>query len=560
MPKRSRSGVVSRPARVVAPISVKRGRSSVITFAPGPDAERDRQLAVLHRGVERLLDRAREPVDLVDEEDRARLEVGEEGRDVALALERRAGGLARTGRRAPRPRSARGSSCPARAGRRAARGRARRRARRRRRSRRRAAPCSSSWPTNSSSRRGRSVASSSSSARSCGVCRRSMPGVRMLTGAPPSARGRSGPRASRRGAPSSSSLGLLGREAEADEAVAGEQPRVVAARDHDRVVGGRGADLLAQLDDDPLGGALADPGHGLQPRRVAGRDGGEQLARRAAATARRARPSGRRTGRRSAAGTGRARPRRRSRRAAARRRGRSGGCAASPACRRRACGAASRPRRRAGSRRRRRRRRRGRCAARRPRRQERDHAAAPVATAARSGAPLAWQMATASASAAWSGRGSSVERQQRLDHPLDLALVRAARAADRALDLLRRVGEARQPALAGGEDDDAARLADRERRARVRAEVQVLDRERVGLVLVEQRAHARVDRGEPRAGSAPRRRSRSRRRRARRAARRGGPPRRSRCWRCRDRCRGRPFGRILRGRPGRLPYRARRCA
>ena len=36
IPKRSRSGVVSRPARVVAPISVNGGRSSVTTFAPAP--------------------------------------------------------------------------------------------------------------------------------------------------------------------------------------------------------------------------------------------------------------------------------------------------------------------------------------------------------------------------------------------------------------------------------------------------------------------------------------------------------------------------------------------
>ena len=43
MPKRSRSGVVSRPERVVAPISVNGGRSSVTTFAPGADAERDRR-------------------------------------------------------------------------------------------------------------------------------------------------------------------------------------------------------------------------------------------------------------------------------------------------------------------------------------------------------------------------------------------------------------------------------------------------------------------------------------------------------------------------------------
>ena len=59
----------------------------------GALAEHDRQLAVLHRRVERLLDRAVEAVDLVDEEDAARLERGQEGGDVGLALERRAGGL-----------------------------------------------------------------------------------------------------------------------------------------------------------------------------------------------------------------------------------------------------------------------------------------------------------------------------------------------------------------------------------------------------------------------------------------------------------------------------------
>ena len=59
----------------------------------GALAEHDRQLAVLHRRVERLLDRAAEAVDLVDEEDAAGLQRGEEGGDVGLALERRAGGL-----------------------------------------------------------------------------------------------------------------------------------------------------------------------------------------------------------------------------------------------------------------------------------------------------------------------------------------------------------------------------------------------------------------------------------------------------------------------------------
>ena len=85
------------------------------------------------------------------------------------------------------------------------------------------------------------------------------------------------------------------------------------------------------------------------------------------------------------------------------------------------------------------------------------------------------------------------EREQRLDHPLDLVLGRAAGAADRALDLLGRVGGAADAALAGGEHDHPARLADRERRAGVGAEVQVLHRHRVGRVLVHQRADALVD-------------------------------------------------------------------
>ena len=42
------------------------------------------------------------------------------------------------------------------------------------------------------------------------------------------------------------------------------------------------------------------------------------------------------------------------------------------------------------------------------------------ASAAVIGAALAWQIATASASAAWSGRGSSASASRRLDHALDL--------------------------------------------------------------------------------------------------------------------------------------------
>ena len=70
-------------------------------------------------------------------------------------------------------------------------------------------------------------------------------------------------------------------------------------------------------------------------------------------------------------------------------------------------------------------------------------------------------------------------------------------AADRALDLLRGVVDAADAALAGGEQHDAARLADRERRADVLTEVQCFERDGVGPVLVEQVAQARVQRRQP---------------------------------------------------------------
>ena len=169
MPKRSRSGVVSRPARVVAPISVNGGIGSVTTFAPGADAERDRQL--------------RRPPSRDRTSPRPRAAGGGSRRRRTRCAAR-----GRSGRRRSRP-------CAPAPGRRSAR------------TRtlellgddpgqadvlpRPGGPASSTWssaspraaaawieisswafsagwPTNSSSRRGRSVASPSSSSRGCG--------------------------------------------------------------------------------------------------------------------------------------------------------------------------------------------------------------------------------------------------------------------------------------------------------------------------------------------------------------------------------------------------------
>ena len=83
MPKRSRSGVVISPCRVVAPTRVNLGRSIRTERADGPSPIIRSSDAVLHRRIEDLLDRGREPVDLVDEQDVAILEIGENGGEVA---------------------------------------------------------------------------------------------------------------------------------------------------------------------------------------------------------------------------------------------------------------------------------------------------------------------------------------------------------------------------------------------------------------------------------------------------------------------------------------------
>ena len=78
-------------------------------------------------------------------------------------------------------------------------------------------------------------------------------------------------------------LGLQRRVAEVDQAVAGEAAGIApSASPAADLLLERPGDLLAQLDDDPLRGALADPGHGLEAFGVAGGDRSQQLARGAA--------------------------------------------------------------------------------------------------------------------------------------------------------------------------------------------------------------------------------------------------------------------------------------
>ena len=94
MPKRSRNGEVSRPARVVAPISVNGCSASLMERAAGPFADHDVELVVLHRRIEHFFDHGLRAVNLVDEQHVARLQVGQQRGEIAGTLEHRARGLA----------------------------------------------------------------------------------------------------------------------------------------------------------------------------------------------------------------------------------------------------------------------------------------------------------------------------------------------------------------------------------------------------------------------------------------------------------------------------------
>ncbi len=104
-----------------------------------------------------------------------------------------------------------------------------------------------------------------------------------LTGGPRAARWTAAPRGSRRWRRAAARRPPSARS-RARAAGAGQLVRAVGAGDGDggAVLGGRHADLLAQLGDDPLGDALADPRRALQPLGVARGDAGDHVARGAA--------------------------------------------------------------------------------------------------------------------------------------------------------------------------------------------------------------------------------------------------------------------------------------
>ena len=95
------------------------------------------------------------------------------------------------------------------------------------------------------------------------------------------------------------------------------------------------------------------------------------------------------------------------------------------------------------------------------------------------------------------GRGDLGQAEQPRDHPPDLILAGASVPAYRTLDLLGGVRARRDPALAGGQQHHPAGLADRERGPGVGAEVQLLDRNRIRAITLEQLHHMAVNLRQP---------------------------------------------------------------
>ena len=87
MPKRSRSGLVSMPGARRRADQRERRQVELDAARRRTFADHDVDLEILERRIQDLLDDRRQPMDLVDEQHVARLEVGQERGEVAGALE-----------------------------------------------------------------------------------------------------------------------------------------------------------------------------------------------------------------------------------------------------------------------------------------------------------------------------------------------------------------------------------------------------------------------------------------------------------------------------------------
>ena len=98
MPNRERNGAVIKPARVVAPISVKSPQVQTMRARARSLADDDVELVILHRRIEDFFDVGLKPVNLVDEQHVAKFEIRQNGGEIAFELDQRAGGGAEIAR------------------------------------------------------------------------------------------------------------------------------------------------------------------------------------------------------------------------------------------------------------------------------------------------------------------------------------------------------------------------------------------------------------------------------------------------------------------------------
>ena len=170
------------------------------------------------------------------------------------------------------------------------------------------------------------AAAASARARPRRGCDRRRQELRLVRVMPPSAPGARAPRAELRIGAGERLLGLGQRQPSSTSASRATACGLPAIGVGSSIV----AELLLQLEHDALRGLLADPGDRLEAGGVLERDRAAQVGRRTSRRRSRARPSGRRRRRRAGARTARARPARRSRRAGARPRARAGRSRARP--------------------------------------------------------------------------------------------------------------------------------------------------------------------------------------------------------------------------------------
>ena len=94
MPKRSRKGLVSMPARVVAPDQGERRQIELDRTRGRPFTDHDIELVILQRWIKNFLHHRREAVNFVNEQHVIGFEIGQQCRQISRTLQHWTGSMA----------------------------------------------------------------------------------------------------------------------------------------------------------------------------------------------------------------------------------------------------------------------------------------------------------------------------------------------------------------------------------------------------------------------------------------------------------------------------------